>query len=99
MSSIRKASRERRCITATTAELRSRGLAAIVADGWNCREVLVTEPGRGWMASVLPGATPGDAIDVLVFATEPAQVWTESFREWADAVESLLNSPPAAEAA
>jgi len=99
MSNIRKTSRERRCITATTAELRSRGLAAIVADGRNCREVLVTEPGRGWMASVLPGATPDDAIDVLVFATEPAQVWTDGFRDWADAVESLLNPPPAAEAA
>ncbi|MGW0044340.1 hypothetical protein [Rhodococcus sp. NPDC003348] len=99
MSNILKTSRDRHCITTTTAELRSRGLAVIVADERNCREVLVTEPGRGWMASVLPGATPEVEVDVLFFATEPAQQWTEGFREWSDAVECLLNPQPAAEAA
>ncbi|MFD4466789.1 hypothetical protein ACFWPA_00680 [Rhodococcus sp. NPDC058505] len=99
MSSIRRAGRERRCITTTTAELRSRGLAVIVAAEPQCGEVLVTEPGRGWMASVLPGATPADEADVLLFATEPAQQWTEDYRAWAAAMESLLSRGAAGEAA
>lgn len=99
MSGIRKISPGRRCITTTTSELRSRGLAVLLADERNCREVLVTEPGRGWMASVLPGATPDDEVDVLLFADEPAQQWTEGFLEWSAAVESLLHPQPSAEAA
>ena len=99
MSNILKASRDRRCITATTAELRSRGLAAIVADRGPCLEVLVTEPGHAWMASVPPGATPDTELDVQVYATEPAEQWTEDFRDWADAVESLLAHRPATMAA
>ncbi|TQF68351.1 hypothetical protein FK531_14790 [Rhodococcus spelaei] len=96
MSGIRKTNWDRRCVTTTTAELRTRGLAAIVADEQSCREVLVTEPGRGWMASVLPGDTPDDELDVLLFAAEPAQQWTEGYLRWADSVESLLAVRPAA---
>lgn len=99
MSSVRKVTRGRHCVTTTTAELRRRGLAMIVADERHCSEVLVTEPGRGWMASVLPGATPGDEADILFFAAEPAQQWTEEYREWADRMEALLSSRPAGEAA
>jgi hypothetical protein len=98
MSNILEASRNRRCITATTTEVRSRGLAAIVADRGPCLEVLVTEPGHGWIASVLPGVTTDD-LDIQVYATEPAEQWTEDFQEWADAVESLLNARPVAVAA
>ncbi|MFC9789581.1 hypothetical protein [Rhodococcus sp. NPDC127528] len=96
MSGIRRKNREMRCVTATTAELRTRGLAAILAADENCREVLVTEPARGWMASVLPGDTPDDEVDVLIFATEPALQWTDDYLRWADSVESLLTARPAA---
>jgi hypothetical protein len=82
-------------VTVTTAELRVRGLAAIFAAA-GCDEVLVTEPGRGWMASVLLGDTPQDKVDVLLFATDPAQQWSEDYLEWADSVESLLTVQPLA---
>lgn len=79
-----------RCVTATTTELRTRGLDAILADGRNLREVLITEPGRGWMASVLPGDRPGDDPDVLLFATDPAEQWTDEYMQWAESLEALL---------
>ncbi|WP_027501375.1 MULTISPECIES: hypothetical protein [Rhodococcus] len=69
-----------------------RGLDAILASDENCREVIVTEPGRGWLASVFPGATPNDEVDVLLFATEPALQWTEDYLRWADSVENLLSA-------
>ncbi|MFE3289271.1 hypothetical protein [Rhodococcus sp. NPDC059234] len=82
-------------MTATTTEVRMRGLAAIFATA-GCEEVLVTEPGRGWMASVLPGDTPQDEVDVLVFATDPALQWSDEYLEWADSLESLLTARPVA---
>ncbi|SDD40056.1 hypothetical protein [Rhodococcus tukisamuensis] len=96
MSDIRMTSWDRRCVTATTAELRTRGLVAILAADENCREVIVTEPGRAWMASVLPGGSPDEGADVLLFSADPAEQWTDEYLQWADSVESMLAPRPLA---
>lgn len=59
-------------------------------------EVLVTDPARGWVASVLPGEGPGGVDDVLIFSLDPADEWTPEYQRWAEAVESEFVVDPVA---
>ncbi|MDG3009735.1 hypothetical protein G4X40_06195 [Rhodococcus sp. D2-41] len=71
-------------------------MAAALATDLAAGEVLVTDPTRGWIASVLPGEGPGGVDDVLIFSLDPADEWTPEYQRWAEAVESEFVVDPVA---